>query len=161
MNSVLNNPFIDILENDEAELSYRYKVKHDISDIILPVVKPSKDSEKWLEQYRKDNSNLDEYDFIVMNTDNVELLTGVDKDNFLDRNPYYDIGNHYKAKCIREVLNVNNLELLNATEYDVADTFESQMTQGVSIKDFVVSEYFIDSLFNKGLVRLKVKSPFK
>ncbi len=75
MNPVLNNPFIDILENDEAELSYRYKVKHDISDIILPVVKPSKDSEKWLEQYRKDNSNLDEYDFIVMNTDNVELFS--------------------------------------------------------------------------------------
>lgn len=161
MHATLYNPFTDILENDRAELSYRYKVKHDISDIILPIVKPSQDSGKWLEQYKKDNSNLDEYDFIVSNTDDVELLDGEDKDNFLDKNPHYDFNNHYKAKCIREVLNCNQLKLVNVTEYDVAYTFESQMLQDISIKDFVISEYFIDSLFRKGLVKLKVKSPFK
>lgn len=163
MTKVSVKQFEEVFETDGTELSYRYHKANHLKDEELPIVKPIVSYNIWKQMYDEENSELNIYDFIIKHTDNknVDILKGVERERFLDANPYYDINFKYIEECINKFLDYNNIELKFLTTNKLAEMYVDEMMNYGSVKDFLIDDRFVKELISKGHITLKLQSPFK
>ncbi|HHD0846039.1 hypothetical protein [Staphylococcus capitis] len=163
MNAVANNEFKDVFENDGAELNYRYQKAHSLKSNVLPIIKTNSSYATWDKEYKASHTELDTYDYIVehISSDDVELLTGEEREAFLDENPNYDANHSYKAECIDRVLSYNNMKLTTVTPEYLGEMLMNDMVTHGSVKEYLLDEAFINTLLEEGFVEIKLQSPFK
>lgn len=163
MTNVKAEAFKEVFEEENPELSHRYHKANNLKPEQLPIIKPVVSYEIWKKMYQENNSTQDIYDFIVENTDerNLEILENEKREEYLDKNPYHDIGYRYIEKCINQILAYNNLELEFINSVELAKMYIEEMFEYGSVKKYLLSQSFINSLIERSYITITLQSPFK